>query len=115
MDPLERVTLQTEISKLQEKARKDAAVSSVLQAAADAIKSRDWQGAKQKYEEAKSAFSPPQKVAKVLVDKGYASSMAQARRYISGGAVLLDGVLLRKVDALMSEGQEVTFLKGTHG
>jgi tyrosyl-tRNA synthetase len=109
MDPLERTQLQTDITKLQEKARKDPAVSMVLQAAADALKARDWKKAKQKFEEARDAFSPDRKVVDLIVEAGKAVSKAEARRYVQRGAVKVDGVQLRRVDVAVKPGQKVTF------
>jgi RNA-binding protein YlmH len=109
MDPLERVTLQTEISKLQERARKDLGVSAVLQAAVDALKARDWQKAKEKFEEANTAFRPDRKVVDLIVESGKAVSRAEARRYVMRGAVKVDGVQLRQADAKVKPTQQVTF------
>lgn len=109
MDPLERLQLQTDIAKLQERASKDLDVSFILTEAVSAYKARDWQKAKKKYEDAKAAFTPDQKVVDLLVSSGKAISKAQARRQIKSGAVKIDGVQLRRDDIAVKPDQQVTF------
>jgi len=109
MDPLARMQLQTDVAKFRERTRKDLEVSALLQGVTDALKARKWEEAKEKFEEAKAAFTPDRKVVDIIVDSGKAASKAEARRYIQRGAVKVDGVQLRKTDATVSEGQQVTF------
>lgn len=109
MDPLVRMQLQTDVAKFRERTRKDPEITMLLQGVTDALKARDWEKAKQRFEEAKAAFTPERKVVDIIVDAGKAVSKAEARRYIQRGAVKVDGVQLRKVDATVSEGQQVTF------
>ena len=111
MDPLERMKLQTQIAKMQQKARKHDDVMALLNAAMDSIKRRDWGTAKKKFDEATKLYVPDVPVLDILVKSGKAISRAQARRLVAGGHVKVDGVRLRRDNAKVSPIQQVT-LKG---
>ena len=107
MDPLKRATLQADISKTMEKARKHDDVVGVLNEAQKALNARQWAKAQELYGKALSIFTPNVKVVDILVDTKAAISRAQARRLIASGVVFVDGVQLRKDTAEVGPDQEV--------
>tara|TARA_R110002126_G_scaffold70402_2_gene177188 strand:+ start:1762 stop:2109 length:348 start_codon:yes stop_codon:yes gene_type:complete len=109
MDPIDRIKLQTAISKLQQKAHKEDAVLLLLVQAGEAYKQRNWAAAQEKYEKAVNSFKPPMPVVQMLVVAGKAKSRAEARRQIQGGAVHVDGVKLRHAGASVTSRNIVSF------
>ena len=109
MDPLARTQLQNDIAKFAVEARKDDDAQALILSAQQAYKQRNWAEAQNLFEKAKEIFTPDVPITQLLCDKGFAISRAQARRYVRSGAVLVDGVRLRKDNIAVTKKQFVTF------
>lgn len=97
MDPIDRAVLQSEISKLIEKAYKDIQVLALLNDAQSHMKARRWTQAQEKYEQAKKLFAPPRSVADILLEAKAASTKAAAHRLIQSGVVRVGARVVRRV------------------